>query len=230
MTDKDEKMLKDERLKTLCEAVRGGVTVCDVGTDHAYVPVELILSGKTPECIITDISAPSLEKGVNNAKMAGCGEKITAYCTSGTLGVAFDGETDIVIAGMGGELIAQIIEQDRRLKSPSFRFVLQPMSKAEELRCYLAENGFEMTDEVKIESGGRIYAVISCKYSGTPYSLTEREQLLGSFERKGDPLEKGYSDRVLSALKIRLKGLESAENRNEAEILCIKAQINAVSN
>ena len=228
MTDKDEKMLKDDRLKTLCEAVRGGVTVCDVGTDHAYVPIELILSGKTPRCIITDISAPSLEKGVNNAKMAGCGEKITAYCTSGTLGVAFDGETDIVIAGMGGELIAQIIEQDAQLKAPSFRFVLQPMSKAEELRCYLAENGFEMTDEVKTESGGRIYAVITCKYSGATYTLTERQQLLGSFERKGDPLERGYTNRVLSALKIRLKGLENAENRNEAEISRLREQIDSI--
>lgn len=218
-------MLKDKRMALICEMVREGVTVCDVGTDHAYVPVELILSGKAPKCIITDISAPSLEKGVKNAKMAGCGDKIASYCTSGTIGVPIEAKTDIVIAGMGGELIAEILNQDGRLKEKELRFVLQPMSKAEVLRSYLAENGFLITDEARVEEGGRVYTVILCQYTGENYTLTDKELWLGRIERAEQPIDAVYREKVIKSLKIKLSGIESAENRDENAIVRLKELI-----
>ena len=222
-------MLKDKRMAALCEAVRAGVTVCDVGTDHAYVPVELILSGKAPRCVITDISAPSLEKGVKNAKMARCGDKISAYCTSGTLGVPLESDTDIVIAGMGGELIAEIIAQDERLKREDLRFVLQPMSKAEALRAYLAENGFLITDEVRVDVSGRIYTVILCQYIGKPYVLTDKELWLGVYDRTDEPFDLFYKEKVLKSLEVKLSGLKSAENQSKDEIQRIKDIIRSIT-
>ncbi len=220
-------MLKDERMMAVYNAIRAGVTVCDVGTDHAIIPIELILSGKSERCIITDISAPSLEKGVNNAKKAGCKDKISAYHTNGTLDVPFDSEMDFIIAGMGGELIARIIAQDARLKNPEYRFVLQPMSRAEELRLFLAENGFEVTKENKIASAGRIYPVIECKYAAYPYTISTAVMLLG-FEKAQTELERQYAKRVLYTLETKLSGLKSAEKTDLEQISEIESNINAV--
>ena len=222
-------MLKDERMKAIYSALREGVTVMDVGTDHALIPIELILSGKAPKCILTDISAPSLEKGVKNAKKALCGDKITAYCTNGTLGVPLEGETDVIIAGMGGELIAEIIEQDPRFKNEGIRLVAQPMSKAEVLREYLAKNGFEVTAEVKVESCGRIYSVISAFYTGNVKELSNKQAYLGFFINADDPLEDSYKNKVVKALRTKLDGLKSAEKVNEEEISELSSVIKEIT-
>ena len=223
-------MLKDDRMRTVYSAVREGVTVCDVGTDHGLLPIELILNGKAQRCIMTDISAPSLEKGVKNAKNTGVSDKISAYCTNGTLGVPFDGDTDIIIAGMGGELIAQILEQDARLKDGKFRFILQPMSKADFLRSYLAENGFEMITEQKTEAVGRVYAVITCVYVGKPCQLSVKDRFLGYGFDKERPLDRKYAERILASLGVKLKGLRSAEVKDTEEIEQLEGFISTLQN
>lgn len=221
-------MIKDERMKLIYGKVREGVTVCDVGTDHAIIPIELLLSGKAERCVLTDISAPSLEKGVKNAGNAGVGGKISAYCANGTLGVPLDGQMDFIIAGMGGELISQILDQDERLRNPGYGFVLQPMSKAEELRRYLAENGFLVKNETKVESGGRVYAVICCSYDGAVRTISEKELFLGyGFDAKRS-LDRIYAEKVLASFRVRLKGLESAETRDESEINLLINQIKMI--
>lgn len=222
-------MIKDERMRAVYETVRCGVTVCDVGTDHAFIPIELILSGKSDKCIITDISAPSLEKGIKNARNAACGNKIKAYCTNGTLDVPLDAQTDFIIAGMGGELIVQILEQDSRLKDENHRFVLQPMSKAEELRSYLAQNGFEVINEIKVESVGRIYPIINCKYTAKPYTLDYAELLLG-FKKAQTELEKRYAKRMAEQLTVKLNGVQKSENHDKEQVKKLKEQIIAVNN
>ena len=222
-------MLKDNRMRTIYDAVRGGVTVCDVGTDHGILPIELILSGKSPKCVMTDISAPSLEKGISNAKNAGVYDRMAAYCTNGTLGVPFDMETDIIIAGMGGELIAQILDQDERLKAPDHRFVLQPMSKPETLREYLAEKGFEVLSEQKTEAVGRVYSVITCRYTGEPYTLSEKERFLGYGFDAGLELDRKYAEKVLAAFNVKLNGLRSAEMKDTVEIADLERGIEMIS-
>lgn len=221
-------MIKDERMSAVLSLVRDGVTVCDVGTDHGYIPIELILSGRTRKCIMTDISAPSLEKGVRNAKNEHCDGKIEAYCTSGTLGVPFDATMDFVIAGMGGELIAEILEQDARLKNPNFGFVLQPMSKADVLRKYLADNGFDTQTEIKTVSCGRVYSVMRCIYSGVRRTLSIKERLLGGFAVANDKAEQAYAEKLLAASKVRLSGLQKADVKDEAEITDVTEQINVL--
>ncbi len=220
-------MLKDERMTAVYEAVRRGVTVYDIGTDHAIIPIELVLSGKSKKCVITDISAPSLEKGVKNAKKAGCAEKITAYRANGTLEVPLENDADFIIAGMGGELIAQIISQDERLKKIGYRFVLQPMSRANELRMFLADNGFETESEIKIKAQGRIYPVICCVYTSTRYKISNNVRMLG-FEKAGNELERAYATKILKALLLKLKGVETANFKDEALTAELKKQIEQI--
>ena len=220
-------MLKDERLKAIVGMIRKGVTVCDVGTDHAYIPIELILTGVSDKCIITDISAPSLSKGVSNAQKNGCADKISAYCTNGTLNVPIEGKTDFIIAGMGGELISEILAQDVRLHNSEHRFTLQPMSKAEELRLYLAKNGFEIQREIKVESIGRIYPVINAKFTGKSYIPSDSVILLG-FDRAESELEKRFALRLLDTLKNKLSGIKNAEIPDKEQIEFVEHQISIV--
>lgn len=209
-------MLKDGRMEAIYGMVRRGVTVCDVGTDHAIIPIELVKTGVCPSAIATDISAPSLEKGAQNIKKAGCAGKIKTYCTNGTLSVPFDKKMDFIIAGMGGELIVKIISQDERLKNSDFRFILQPMTRAEELRTFLAENGFKMLSESKAEGDGRIYAVINACYTGEKYALSRMETLFGVTPAPQNELEIRYAEKEVKRLVTKLIGLENSDTEASA--------------
>ena len=204
-------MLKDGRMETIYGMVRRGVTVCDVGTDHAIIPLELVKNGVCPSAIATDISAPSLEKGVKNIKKAGCAGKIETYCTNGTLSVPLKKEMDFIIAGMGGELIIKIISQDERMRDPFFRFILQPMTRSDELRAYLAESGYKMLLETKVEADGRIYAVINACYTGEKYSLTTTETLFGVTPDPQNELEILYAEKEEKRLEAKIRGLEISD-------------------
>ena len=211
-------MLKDERMTLIYNLVRDGKGVLDVGTDHAIIPIELVKSGKVPHAAVTDISRPSLEKGLKNIAQSGLADSISGYCTDGTLGVPLDSVDDVIIAGMGGELIVKILSQDERLKSEKFRFILQPMTKPEETRRYLYENGFSVLSETKVISEGRVYAVIHATFTGKPTVYSPRDLLLGVTPNSSYDADVTYAKRLLSALSTRLSGLCKAEEREEALI------------
>lgn len=204
----------DERMALICSLVREGSPVLDVGTDHATVPIELVKSKRSPFAAVTDISRPSLNKGIKNINAAGLSEKIKAYCADGTLGVPLDGIGDIIIAGMGGELIAEILSKDERLKSFGLRFILQPMTKAERLRKFLYENGFTVLAEKKVISEGRVYAVISAEFNGKSTEYTLSELLLGVTPNAEGEADRIYAERLLAAVNGRLDGLKKAEGEN----------------
>ena len=219
-------MLKDNRMKEIYSLVRtmSDRGACDVGTDHAHIPIELVQTGKLPFAIATDISLPSIKKGEKNVASVGLSDKIKTYCANGTLGVPLDGIGDIIIAGMGGELIAEIISADERLKDTSLHFVLQPMTKQSELRILLANMGYKIEKESCISDGERIYFIMSVYYCGTPVQLTLRQVLLG-VGTENDPLTAEYAERLRKQYNIRLQGRESATEQNELEIAELKSAL-----
>lgn len=221
-------MLKDERMTLIYNLVRDGKGILDVGTDHAIIPIELVKNGKSPRASVTDISRPSLEKGLKNIAEAGLADSISGYCTDGTLGVPLDTVDDIIIAGMGGELIVKILSQDERLRSDKFRFILQPMTKPEETRKYLYENGFTVLSETKVISEGRVYAVIHAAFTGKPTVYSPRDLLLGVTPTRENAADVTYAKRLLSALSTRLSGLNKAEEKDETLISKTEKEIETV--
>ncbi len=209
-------MLKDERMKCIYSLVSDGGIACDVGSDHGFIPIELVKTGKSPRAIMTDISRPSLEKGLANAENAGVAKLVRGYHCDGTKGAELGEVTDIIIAGMGGELIASIIEGDERLKTSGLHFILQPMSRAPELRRYLFENGFTVESETRVRSEGRLYSVISAFYSGEITHVNGRNLYFGVNVLPSDE-EQNYRDGVTKALETKLKGIMSAEHPNTEE-------------
>ncbi len=209
-------MLKDERMRAICSLVNDGGCVCDVGTDHAFVPIELVSSGRCKSAVITDISLPSLEKGIDNVKKNGLSDKISACHCNGTLGIDVSSITDIVIAGMGGELIASIIDNDKRLCDGKINLILQPMSRAEELRRYLFTHGFKTDRELRVRSEGRLYTIITARYTGENTEFTSRELYLGA--EHGDALlDREYAEWVKKGLETKLYGLIEGGKTEEAE-------------
>ena len=168
----------DARLSAVASMIRDGVTLYDIGSDHAYLPVSLLLEEKIPFAYICDVARGPLSKAEESVKAFGVGEKCRLCLSDGMKSVDVIPPCDISIAGMGGELIASIIDACPDVKDPEIRLILQPMTRGEELRRYLSENGFEILHETTVFEG-KYYTVISCRYTGNKYELSLSELLLG---------------------------------------------------
>ena len=131
----------DNRLKMCASFVRGGSKLADIGTDHAYLPVWLCRRGVCPSAIAADINPEPLSRGRLTIEEAGMSGKVEARLSDGMKSISADEADDFVLAGMGGELIARIIDDCPYAKAPEKRFIMQPMTRSELLIRFLCENG-----------------------------------------------------------------------------------------
>ncbi len=171
----------DNRLKLCAEMVSGTGCVCDIGTDHALLAAELITSGKCTKVIASDIKEGPLESAKRTVEKYGIEDKVELVLSDGLANVPLEGVGDIVIAGMGGETIADIIEDCRELPYSDIRLILQPMTKAEELRRRLFSAGYTIESERAAEDSGRLYTVICARWNENWTELTEYEASAGFF-------------------------------------------------
>ena len=130
-----------KRLSTVASFVRNGVIVADVGTDHAYLPIYLVQSKKAKKAIATDINEGPLSRARENILQNGLENEILTYISNGLNGIESNFPDDIMICGMGGELIAEILDKSNYVKNSNVNLILQPMTSVKELREYL-QNGF----------------------------------------------------------------------------------------
>ena len=154
-----------ERLKTAASLVRKGARIADVGTDHAYLPIYLSLKGEVSGGVVSDINQGPVERARANLRDYGCTDAFAAQRADGLCGVLEYGVDDIFILGMGGELIASIIDGEPNVKNEKYRLILQPMTHPELLREYLFKNGFEIIEERLVDED-KIYQIILAAYTG----------------------------------------------------------------
>lgn len=161
------------RLAAVAAAVTGN-TLSDIGTDHAYIPIELINNGSIKSAVACDINAGPLKIAIKNVESNNLSDIITLRLGNG-LEPILPSETDsVVIAGMGGVLISEILAADTE-KSHSFdTLVLQPMNAQSELRKYLASAGFEIVCEDLAVEGFKVYNILTVK-NGSLRNYTEFE-------------------------------------------------------
>lgn len=149
-----------KRLKAIVNFVKRGSSVCDIGTDHGYIPVYLVKKGISDMVIGTDISRGSLNKIINLIKREKLEKYIDARLGDG-LDILKDHEVDtLIIAGMGGVLISEILEDGKDIEGIE-HFILQPMVGSKELRKYLEKNHFKIIDEDLVFEEGKYYEIIS---------------------------------------------------------------------
>lgn len=164
----------DERLLACGELVRLDKIICDVGTDHALLPCWLVQRG-AKSVIACDINDGPLLSARETMGQYGC-EGITLVKSDGLRNILF--AEDVIIAGMGGELIGRILSECTFL-SEDFRCILQPMTKAEELRRSMYRNGFEIISERTASAHGKCYTVIYGRYTGKTAEIDDETAFFG---------------------------------------------------
>ena len=155
------------RLGLIASLVTPGVSLADVGTDHAYLPTALLLAGKIRSAVATDINRGPLSSAAEHARSAGVLDRIRLVLCDGLALVAPDEADEIVIAGMGGETMAGILAAAPWTKRGA-RLILQPQSKLPELRRWLYENGYRIDGEYLVRDAGRIYTVMTARGGSAP--------------------------------------------------------------
>lgn len=161
-----ENIKLNERLLTAVQFVREGSRLADVGTDHGYLPISLILEGRIAFAIAADINRGPLDKADENIHKYALDGKIKTVLCDGLRRIDKDEVDDVAIFGMGGELIVKIIDEAPWLKDAAKRLILQPMTHPEKLRKYLADNGYRIIGEALSFDRGKIYQTICAEYDG----------------------------------------------------------------
>ena len=190
------------RLKTAADFVRINKTVADVGTDHAYLVAYLILNNISPFAYACDINPNPLKKALSTITEYEIEDRVELVLCDGLDKISKDFVDDIVIAGMGGETIVSILDTCPWSKSEDKHYVLQPMSKAGNLRKYLCENGFEIQKEAAVIDSDKIYTVMSVFYTGNKTVPSKLFCEIGCLSQNNDEASKMYiKNRATSILK-----------------------------
>ncbi len=149
------------RLLKIASLVPYGATLADVGTDHGYIPLYLFENKKITHAIAMDVNPMPLKKAEDNITAAGYAEFCEFRLSDGVEKLNIDEADTIVIAGMGGLLIRDILARGNDVIGQNTRLLLQPMIAAPELRLYLFENGFLIEDEYVVREENKYYNIIS---------------------------------------------------------------------
>lgn len=198
--------------------LRPGRTVADIGTDHGYLPIWLIRTGAVPGAVASDINPGPLDAARRHGEMYGAGDRLRLVLGDGLSGLGPEDAEDIVIAGMGGELILHIIDGAPWLKCADKRLVLQPMSAADKLRAGLWERGFAVIKELAARENGKVYSAFSAVYRGELGETDSIYPYMGRLE-PGTEGVSAYADKVLRGLRNSLAGAEHDGRGDEAQRL-----------
>lgn len=193
------------RLQTAADFCRKGKVAADVGCDHAQLAC-FLARNRSRFVIASDVREGPLEA----ARKTVSEQSVTNVKVVKSDGLkSIDFADDVIICGMGGELIAEIISECRFL-SEDTRFILQPMTKPDFLRRWLYENGFEIIEERAAYDGLRIYTIMYVKYTGERYEPGEIFALCGKMT-DGGYLRKTAEKLLKKADGMSLSGTFSGE-------------------
>lgn len=148
------------RLTAVAACVLPGRPLADIGTDHAYVPVTLVAAGDVPAAVATEVHAQPAASARATIANAGLADRIAVRFGSGLSVLAPSEAATIVIAGMGGQLIRDILDQGQAIAATATRLVLQPMRDHLAVRYWLWEHGWVLVDERLAQEGQHIYTII----------------------------------------------------------------------
>ena len=199
--------------------VDNGGTVCDVGCDHGKLSLYLVQRGKAKKVIATDINKQPLQKAIDLFATYDLSHTAQFLLTDGLQGIQDTADiTHVVIAGLGGHTMEQVIESAPFVKAQKTKLVLLPAQSGYQIRKYLYENGFEIEIEQTVREKGKYYRCISAVYTGKTHQPDIYDMYIGkSGQCTGDDA-KGYFEMILSRLEKKRKGFEIDNGTPNAEL------------
>lgn len=200
----------------------------DVGTDHGLVPIRMVEEGLAEKAIASDINKGPLQRAEANVNEAGLQDRIQLRLGSG-MTLYKPGECDtFIVAGMGGTLIADILQASREVAKASDRLILQPNTCVPLLRQYLWDSGYRIQDENTLAERDHTYIFLTVKYTGdAPRKYTPIDLEMGDILQTKS--EGCVYYKTLHTKTIRkLAGLRQAANANREEIEAAENLIKAL--
>lgn len=202
------------RLRALADLVPQDARLADVGTDHAYLPVWLLLQGRISRAIAADLREGPLNRARETARQYQVEDKVSFRLCDG-LSLVDREEVDVIsIAGMGGETIAAILQAAPWAREKLL--LLQPMTSFPDLRLWLQQHAYAIQRERIVREGERLYTVWVVT-AGAMEPLTPAELWAGRQDRE-DPLRAAYLELMESKAKRALEGHLASRQRDEGEI------------
>jgi tRNA (adenine22-N1)-methyltransferase len=209
-----------ERLKVIANSIPECSCLADIGTDHGYIPIYTVLNNISKNAIAGDIKKGPVEvakKNIINYKLE---NKIETRIGAG-LSILKKNEADVIlIAGMGGNLIADIIEEHHDIASATDCLILQPVQYPEALRKYLSKANFVIFDEELANEGNKYYHIIKAKKgNGNEYEKEVYYYTGLSLIKKKHPLLIKYLNHKINRINIIINELLNSDNNERRDEL-----------
>ena len=167
----------DSRIRAILNFVEENSRVADIGTDHGYLSIELVKSGRASFVVASDLNPKPLDAAKKNIAAAGLSDFIELRLGDG-LKVLREGEIDtICVAGMGGALIAEILNDSPQILKTARQLILQPMNATEKILSWLKNNSWYVADIDIAEVGGIIYEIISAVKNPAKVAAVTKKEL-----------------------------------------------------
>ena len=219
-----------KRLLCCAELIPPCGTVADVGTDHGYLGIYLLREGRCAHVIAADLREKPLASARTNAALFSVAERMEFVLSDGLHNFQPKTFDALVLAGMGGDLIANILAEAPWLEGGDYTLILQPQSAANDLRRWLGERGWAIRRERLVRDGRFLYVVMAVR-PGQGRALTPGEQYVSpALRAEGDLLYPEYLARVRRALELTVAGItQSADPADLARAEYYKSALEEVS-
>ena len=205
-----------------------GYRTADIGTDHAYIPIYLIETGRIPGAVAADVNRGPLERAQSNVAENKMEDRIDLRISDGFAAIHPGEVQSAVIAGMGGALMIRILTEGMETVGRLSECILQPQSEIEKVRTFLLQEGFLFLDEVMVEEDGKYYtamktAPVHADTGAGSGRWGETELRYGKLLlEKRDPVLRRFLEREL---RLKQEILNSLEEKETDRIAQRKAQL-----
>ena len=218
------------RLKLIADKVPKCNVLADIGTDHAYIPIYLVQNGVCQKAIASDVKIGPVKMAINNISLYKLSEKIETRLGNGLDTIEINEADSIIIAGMGGTLLTELLEANKPKTVNADTLVLQPMNDLHVVRKWLYDNAFEIYDEEMVAEGPKMYFVLSAKFTGNKKQYSDFELYVGQrLIEKKDPLLGAYCRMKVQQIDRVLEQLEEMKENDALKSQYIRQKIDYIN-
>ncbi|WP_349407855.1 tRNA (adenine(22)-N(1))-methyltransferase TrmK [Pseudalkalibacillus sp. SCS-8] len=212
-----------KRLEKVTTYIPAGSTIADIGSDHAYLPCYSVQQGIIQHAIAGEVNEGPYQSALSQVKALGLEDRIEVRLGDGLEVISPNEVSVVVIAGMGGQLISNILNRGKDRLSGVNRLILQPNMGAKFIRQWMEANGWVLTAESILEEDEKIYEILVAVRSDDPMELSEAERLLGPFlmEEKNETFQKKWKreknnwERIAEQLEQAIQSEEIIERKRD---------------